>query len=139
MGSAVPSSAIQGMKVLVVEDEALVALMLEDMLADFGCVVAGSAETVAKALSLIAGASGIDAAILDVHIGGEMVFPVADALLDRRVPFVFSTGFGPADLGSRYPDSLLLAKPYPPEALAAILARLRNTVSGPDDSGHPRL
>src|SRR5207248_660126 len=97
----------------------LLALMIEDILADFGCVVAGSAETVAKALSLIANTSDLDAAILDVHIGGEMVFPVADALRDRHVPFVFSTGFGPADLTTRYPGSPLLAKPYPPEALAA--------------------
>ena len=125
------------MQVLVVEDELLLALMLEDVLADFGCVVTGPAETVAKALSLIAGTADIDAAILDVHIGGEMVFPVADALRDRQVPFVFSTGFGPADLATRYPDSPLLAKPYPPEALAATLAKLRNTASGAEGSTHP--
>ncbi|MGR4862344.1 response regulator [Caulobacter sp. LARHSG274] len=119
---------------LVVEDELLLALMLEDMLADFGCVVAGPAETVAKALSLIAATTDIDAAILDVHIGGEMVFPVADALRDRRVPFVFSTGFGPSDLATRYPGSPLLAKPYPPEALASTLARLRG--ADPGDAGH---
>lgn len=139
MGPAVPHSTIQGMQVLVVEDEALLALMLEDMLADFGCVVAGSAETVGKALCLIAETSDIDAAILDVHIGGELVFPVADALQDRQVPFVFSTGFGPADLMSRYPESPLLAKPYPPEALAATLARLRKPASGAEGPAHPPL
>jgi CheY-like chemotaxis protein len=125
------------MQVLVVEDELLLALMLEDMLADFGCVVAGPAETVAKALSLIAATADIDAAILDVHIGGEMIFPVADALRDRHVPFVFSTGFGPSDLATRYPDTPLLAKPYPPEALAATLARLRG--AEPGDPGRSPL
>lgn len=117
---------IRGMQVLVVEDEALVALMLEDTLADLGCVVAGSANSVAQALSRIEGGPAIDAAILDVHLGGETVFPVADALASRKVPFVFSTGFGPADLDTRYPNSRLLAKPYPAEALAAALSDLRS-------------
>ena len=119
------SSTIKGMRVLLVEDEALVALMLEDMLADLGCVVAGTANAVAQALSQIAGACDIEAAILDVHLGGETVYPVADVLLQRGVPFVFSTGFGPTDLAVRYPDSPLLNKPYPPAALEAALASLR--------------
>lgn len=119
------SAAIQGMQVFLVEDEALVALMLEDMLADLGCVLVGTADTVARALSRITEAATIDAAILDVHLGGETVFPVADALLQRRVPFAFSTGFGPADLAARYPGSRLLAKPYPAEALAQALANMR--------------
>lgn len=117
------------MRVLVVEDEALLALMLEDMLSDLGCVLTGSAETVAQALSRIAETSDIDAAILDVHLGGETVFPVADALLQRRVPFLFSTGYGPADLAVRYPGAPLLAKPYRPEALAEALASFRSSAS----------
>lgn len=125
MGASVASSVIQGMQVFVVEDEALIALMLEDMLTDLGCVLAGSADTVAQALSQLEGMSDIDAAILDVNIGGEVVFPVADALLQREVPFVFSTGYGPADLATRYPNSRMLAKPYPSEALAAVLAGIR--------------
>lgn len=121
----VASAAVQGMRVFLVEDEVLVALMLEDMLADLGCVLVGSADTVAQALSGIADSSALDAAILDVHLRGETVFPVADALLQKRVPFVFSTGFGPAELAMRYPSSHLLAKPYPAEALAQALASMR--------------
>jgi CheY-like chemotaxis protein len=125
MGLDAASSSLEGMRVLVVEDEALVALMLQDMLADLGCGLAGSAETVEAALAEIAHIEPIDAAILDVHLGGELVFPVADELSHRHIPFVFSTGFGPKDLAERYPDSAYLAKPYGPEALAAALARLR--------------
>jgi|SRR5579859_1069588 len=125
MNATAAIGSIAGMRVLIVEDEALVAAMLEDMLADFGCVVAGRAGSVNQALSQIAQTSGLEAAILDVHLGGETVFPVADDLVQRRVPFVFSTGFGPADLAARYPHSLLLAKPYPPEELATALVSLR--------------
>lgn len=122
-------SAIQGMRVFLVEDEMLVAMMLEDMLADLGCVVVGSADSVASALAGVASSSSIDAAILDVHLGGETVFPVADKLVERQVPFVFSTGFGPSDLAARYPKSHVLAKPYPAERLAAVLASLRSAHS----------
>lgn len=111
-----------GLQVLVVEDEPMVAMLLEDMLADFGCVLAGTAATVNEALSTIGKGADIDAAILDVNLGGMKIFPVADLLAARSVPFVFSTGFDPADLTERYPDSRLLHKPYQPEALAKVLA-----------------
>jgi CheY-like chemotaxis protein len=115
---------IDGMHIFLVEDEAMLVLMLEDMLVDLGCILVGSAGTVDQALSKLADVPAIDAAILDVNLGGETVFPVADALRQRHVPLIFSTGFGAADLTELYPDSLLLAKPYPAEALAAALARL---------------
>jgi CheY-like chemotaxis protein len=115
---------ISGLKVLVVEDEFLVAMVIEEVLAEFGCVVAGIATTVAQALGEIQAADDLDVAILDVNLGGEKVFPVADALRARNVPFVFSTGYGPADLARRYPESRLLGKPYMPDALAEALAAL---------------
>lgn len=116
---------LRGLKVLVVEDELLVAMVIEETLAEFGCVVAGVAATVAQALGQVQAVADLDAAILDVNLGGEKVFPVADALRARKVPFVFSTGYGPADLAQRYPESRLLGKPYTPDALAAALAALR--------------
>ena len=122
-GGAGPGAypALFGLQVFVVEDELLVSMMLEDMLAEFGCVVAGVAASVSQALSEVAGAHEIDAAILDVNLGGEKIFPVADILTERGVPVVFSTGYGPADLAQRYPESHLLHKPYAPEALAEVL------------------
>ena len=131
-GSAGPHGAPQpkgapglfGLQVLVVEDEALVLMMLEDMLAELGCIVAGVAATVSQAMTQVRANAEIDAAILDVNLGGEKIFPVADALVKRHVPVVFSTGYGPADLAQRYPSASLLHKPYAPEALAEVLLQV---------------
>ncbi|CAN7143839.1 response regulator [Phenylobacterium sp. LjRoot225] len=117
-------TALFGLQILLVEDEAVVAATLEDMLAEFGCTLAGAAATLTEALTAIHAAFDIDAAILDVNLGGEKVFPVADILVGRNIPIVFSTGFGPADLTQRYPESRLLEKPYQPEALADLLVEL---------------
>lgn len=110
-----------GFQVFVVEDELLTSLMLEDMLAEFGCILAGVAATVDEALTRILTTPEIDAAILDVNIAGRTIFPVADILVERHVPFVFSTGNPSPELARRYPASRLLAKPYAPEALAEVL------------------
>lgn len=122
-GSGFPAAypALLGLEILLVEDEALVAALLEDMLAEFGCILAGAAATVSEALAEIQTATEIDAAILDVHLGGEKVFPVADILVSRGVPIVFSTAYGPADLPERYPQARIIQKPYRPEALAELL------------------
>jgi len=113
--------ALLGLEILLVEDEALVAALLEDMLADFGCILAGSAATLSEALATIAASTEIDAAILDVNLGGEKVFPVADILVERDVPIVFSTAYDPTGLTDRYPRARVIQKPYRPEALAALL------------------
>ena len=122
-GSGFPAAypALLGLEIFLVEDEALVAALLEDMLAEFGCILAGAAATVSEALTEIQTATEIDAAILDVNLGGEKVFPVADILVSRGVPIVFSTAYGPADLAERYPQARIIQKPYRPEALAALL------------------
>jgi len=123
-GAPVQHPALLGFQILVVEDEILVSMMLEDILAEFGCVVAGVAASVAEALSEIGGNARIDAAILDVNLGGEKIFPVADLLSRMGVPLVFSTGYGPADLAQRYPGNWLLNKPYEPDALAEVLVEI---------------
>ena len=110
-----------GFQVFVVEDELVVSIMLEDLLAEFGCIIAGLAATVDDALAQLAAMSQIDAAILDVNVAGQSIFPVADILVARHVPFVFSTGYPSAELTRRYPESRLLAKPYEPQALAEVL------------------
>jgi CheY-like chemotaxis protein len=97
-------------KVMIVEDEALVAMMVEDMLDDLGCEVAGSFGAVGDALAWLGGNPAPDGAVLDVNIGGEMVFPVAEELRQRGVPFVFATGYG--DLPRKGFESVeVLAKP----------------------------
>ncbi len=98
-------------KVMIVEDEALVAMMVEDMLGDLGCEIAGSFGAVGDALAWLgSGEPTPDGAVLDVNIGGEMVFPVAEELRERGVPFVFATGYG--DLPRKGFESVeVIAKP----------------------------
>jgi CheY-like chemotaxis protein len=120
-----PGGGLEGLRVLIVEDEVLVAILIEDMLSELGCALVGVAPTVAEALAVLGAAAPLDVAILDVNLGGEKVFPVADLLASRGVPFVFSTAYGPADLAQRYPGRPLLHKPYPPEQLAQTLSTLR--------------
>jgi CheY-like chemotaxis protein len=82
-------------RIMIVEDEALVAMMVEDLLNDLGCEVAGSFGAVGDALAWLDDQTALpDGAVLDVNIGGEMVFPVAERLRARGVPFVFATGYG---------------------------------------------
>ena len=87
------TEALQGVKVLVVEDEYLVATLMENMLASAGCVVAGPIPRLAQALDA-ASSEACDVAVLDVNLAGERVYPVADILAQRNVPFVFVTGYG---------------------------------------------
>jgi CheY-like chemotaxis protein len=86
------TSALSGRRVLVVEDEMMVAWLLEDMLADFGCAVVGPAAGVNQALAML-DAEAFDAAVLDVNLKGQKSYPIADTLAARGVPFVFSTGY----------------------------------------------
>ncbi|CAN7647253.1 response regulator [Phenylobacterium sp. LjRoot225] len=104
-------SPLSGRRVLVVEDEMLVALLLQDMLADLGCVVIGPAASVDEALSLIE-TQFLDTAVLDVNLSGQMSYPVADALLIRHVPFVFSTGYSSNRLQEGYRTQRAVQKPY---------------------------
>ena len=87
------SAMLGGRRVLVVEDDYLVATDLADELADHGAEVVGPAGSVEEALALVAAASRIDAAVLDINLRNEKVYPVAEALRARGVPFVFTTGY----------------------------------------------
>ncbi|MGH6737052.1 MAG: response regulator [Methyloceanibacter sp.] len=106
------SPKLEGLRVLVVEDEALIALQLEDMLTELGCAVVGPASRVAQALQLLDGEK-VDAAVLDLNIAGELVYPVADALAHRGLPYIFATGYGVEGLTERYRDRPVLEKPFP--------------------------
>ena len=101
--------ALQGVKVLVVEDEYLVAALMEDILESAGCVVAGPIPRLAQALDA-ASSEACDVAVLDVNLAGERVYPVADILAQRNVPFVFVTGYGV--LPGEYANRPRLCKPF---------------------------
>lgn len=103
--------ALLGKRVLVVEDEWLVATAIEDMLCDLGCVVVGPFARVADAL-VAAREEPVDVALLDVNVAGEQVFPVAHALEKRGVPFLFVTGYGESALPRDRPHWEAQAKPF---------------------------
>ncbi len=120
---------LRGRKVLVVEDEMLVAMLLEDILTDCGCVLT-IASNVASALEC-AGAEELDAAILDENLNGQRSYPVADVLARRGIPFMFATGYGEKELARLYPGRPVLAKPYSEDDLVATLTTLcRPPVAG---------
>jgi len=114
---------LSGRRMLVVEDEMLVLMNIEMALEDLECSAINAAATVAEALALL-GKHGFDAAILDVNLGGEKSYPVADALARLDIPFVFSTGY--SDHGDRpdLEDRPVLRKPYTREALIAVFESL---------------
>lgn len=115
--------ALKGLKILVVEDEMLVSMLVEDMLADLGCAVVGPAAELGEAMSL-AKTADIDAALLDVNLGGKPIFPVADALKDRGVPFAFASGYGEAGLSEEHRGAAVLQKPFREMDLARALKGL---------------
>lgn len=119
-------SALTGLRVLVVEDEVAVALMIEGMLQDLGCEIVASVARL-PAAEEAAAAAQIDLAVLDVNLHGQLVFPVAEKLSDRGIPFVFSTGYGASGLPPEMATRPVLSKPYFTRELeTAILTALRD-------------
>jgi len=116
-----PYEALKGRCVLVVEDETMIAMLLEDMLGDLGCAVVGPAHGLDDALALANGGAGIDAALLDVNLAGRPVFPLADALRAKGVPVIFSTGYGETGLRQIDAGAPVLQKPFKITDLARAL------------------
>jgi CheY-like chemotaxis protein len=112
---------LAGRRLLVVEDEMFVAMMIEDLLMDLGCEVVGPAASVAEALALAGGAL-LDGALLDVNLGAETVFPVAEALQRAQVPYVFVTGYGQSGLIDPHRGHPTIRKPFSPDTFAAQVA-----------------
>jgi CheY-like chemotaxis protein len=112
--------ALTGKRILLVEDEAMVAIMVETMLAELGATVVGPAATLARGLALAA-SEHFDAAVLDVNLREERVDEIAVNLKAKEIPFIFATGYG-ADIakGAGVP---VLDKPYTQEKLSAALAQ----------------
>ncbi len=117
---------LKDLRVLVVEDEALVALQIEDMLTELGCAVIGPASRVGQALELLDG-EPVEVAVLDLNIAGELVYPVADELGNRGLPYIFVTGYGTSGLTEPYRSRPVLEKPFARrELLRAILDTLQH-------------
>jgi DNA-binding response OmpR family regulator len=108
-------------RILLVEDEPLIAMMLEDFLDMLGRTVAGTADSVAAAVSAI-DQGGIDGAILDVHLrGGEKSWPVADKLAAAGIPFVLATGGSGDTIEPAHRDRPVLSKPFTMDAVEKAL------------------
>jgi CheY-like chemotaxis protein len=115
------SQPLSGRRVLVVEDESLVAMLLETILEDMGCTPVGPAGTVEEGLAMAADEEAIDAALLDVNVAGRQVFPIAVALKARGVPFVFSTGYGESGLPDEWRGHPTVQKPFTEAAIREAL------------------
>jgi CheY-like chemotaxis protein len=100
-----------GTRVLIVEDEAIIAMTAEDMIEEMGCVVAHTASTLAEALDRV-GAGGFDVALLDINLNGEASTEVAQLLIDRAVPFIFTTGYGSGGPAADFQGVPIVPKPY---------------------------
>ncbi|MBP6545688.1 response regulator [Phenylobacterium sp.] len=118
---------LTGLRVLVVEDEMMVSMLIEDMLTDLGCIVVGPAARLDEAIALTE-SEQIDCAVLDVNLGGQPIFPLADILRAKGAPFAFATGYGDAGLRDVDKGSPVLQKPFRETDLARILGELRAKV-----------
>jgi CheY-like chemotaxis protein len=108
-------------RVLVVEDEALISMLIEDMLADIGCKCVDVAASVEGAMEALARAAP-DFAMLDINLNGKRSFAIADILLSREIPFVFLSGYGSRELGEAYAGAKVLQKPFQLGDIEAVLA-----------------
>jgi CheY-like chemotaxis protein len=114
---------LAGKRVLVVEDELLVALLVEDFLVEFGCVVIATCSNVAAALDA-AQTMALDLAVLDVNLNGERSYPVADMLTERRIPFLLTSGYGEEAIPQGRSDWKVCTKPFTEQDFGDKLAEL---------------
>jgi len=110
-------------KILLVEDEALVLMLLEDMLDEMGHAVAGTATDLAEAIELARNAN-YDLAIIDINLKGERTFPVAEIVQSRNLPLIFSTGYADEAIDQRFSAIPVLQKPFDDRSLAGALAKV---------------
>jgi CheY-like chemotaxis protein len=115
--------ATAGLRILLVEDEAMVAMIIEDTLNDLGCEILGPMSSIERALAAAQTTERIDGAFLDVNLRGELVYPVAEALEARGVPFAFVTGYGEQGIDERFRSAPVLTKPFLPETVEQLVTR----------------
>ena len=124
-------------KVLVVEDEMMIAMLIEDMLDEFGCKTVGPATNVPRALELIS-MEQMEVAVLDLNLDGNDTYAIADALRQKCVPFIFATGYGSTGVRDQYRDRPVLQKPFQSRDLESALKealRGSNSVIGAGEIG----
>lgn len=115
------AATLEGRRILVVEDEYMIAMDIQEELEGAGALVAGPVPTVGEALRLLGREPALDGAVLDVNLGGERSFPVAEALEDKGIPFLFATGYNSADIPDKWRQARIEVKPL---RIAAAVARL---------------
>jgi CheY-like chemotaxis protein len=123
---------LSGKRILLVEDEALVAMLLEDMVIDLGAIVIGPESQLETAINS-AETADLDAAILDINLGGRRSYGVADALRQRGVPFAFATGYGEQGVDQAHRGVPVLIKPYSEGEVARVLTTLLASLPAPGD------
>jgi CheY-like chemotaxis protein len=123
---SVNSGNMAGRRILVVEDEALLAILIEETLQDQGCIIIGPTGKLSTALQM-ASDETLDAAVLDVTIRGGKVYPVAEQLAARGIPFVLASGYGRWALPEALRDRPHLAKPF---SVDSLLSEVRGLVAG---------
>jgi DNA-binding response OmpR family regulator len=119
-------AVLAGLRVVVVEDELLVSMLIEDILVEQNCVVVGPFHRVDLALETARGGD-VDLGILDVNVAGVKVWPVAEILEARGIPFLLLSGYGPEAVPAEHPGWPVCAKPFRSETL---IAMLMNQVQG---------
>jgi len=117
------ASILQSRRILVVEDSPVIALVLDDMLTDLGCIVVGPAQNMAVAIELAAGET-FDAAVIDINIRGGKIYPVAETLRDRGIPFLLASGYADWTMPPEWQERPRLTKPYTIETVERALKTL---------------
>jgi CheY-like chemotaxis protein len=117
-------------RILIVEDEVLIAMLLEDIVTDLGHDAVGPVMRLQSALAA-AERETFDFAILDINLAGQQSFPVADRLMQRGIPFIFASGYGRAGLTEAYSAIPVLQKPYEPRQIASLIGTSFGCRAGP--------
>jgi len=122
--------SLQGLRVLIVEDEAMIAMLIEDLLAELGASPVKTVSSISEASRVLGEAIPLDMAILDVNLHGQATFPLADLLLERGIPFVFATGYSAAGMPERFSGVPVLQKPFELEQMKRALLAARQSAKG---------
>src|SRR6476619_6256416 len=102
---------LEGLRVLIIEDEAMIAMLIEDLLGEIGASAVKTVASVSEAAKILGDAIRLDMAIVDVNLHGQSTFPLADMLLERGIPFIFATGYAATGMPERFSSVPVLQKP----------------------------